>query len=326
MLESLRGKKGLLVHHWDTDGICSAALLLQRLGEGVVNKTPVLGNYFLTEDELRSYESGYDFIIVADMALPEENIRRLTSFAEVLIFDHHLQPLIPGVFHENPISRGESPEQFPSASWIVNGFLGNPVNLYALLGAVGDCEQRLEANKNFANILLSFSMQHQVTFKEMLAMVYLLDSNYKVGDRRAVMEAPRFLLETTDPRGILNHHPWKKHLAELENEITKWVEASGEVRKGVCVKRISTKYNVISTVTRRVFWSSKTDTIVVNTGFSKETDQVYVRSSKNLQGLIQAGKDLGFKCGGKAEVLGAVVPKGKTEDFVNKVVEVLSLG
>jgi hypothetical protein len=324
MLDQLRGKRGLLIHHWDTDGICSAALLLQRLGENVVNKTPLLGNYFLTEDELTAYSSGYEFVIVADMALPEDNIRRLASSSQVFIFDHHLQPLITGVFHENPISRGESPEKYPSASWIINTFLGNQVNLYALLGVVGDHEERIESNKNFNSILLNFCLQHQVTFKEMLAMVYLLDSNYKMGDRRAVMEAPRFLLGTTDSRGILRYQPWKKHLAELEDEISKWVGVSGEVRKGVCLKRISTKYNIISTVTRRVFWSLKTDTVVVNTGFSKETDQVYVRSGKNLQGLIEVGKSQGFKCGGKAEVLGAIVPKGKTEDFVSCVIDVLS--
>ena len=40
MLEDLNGK-GLLIHHWDTDGICSAKLLLEHLsGKDIVNKTP----------------------------------------------------------------------------------------------------------------------------------------------------------------------------------------------------------------------------------------------------------------------------------------------
>ena len=108
MFDELLGKRGLILHHWDTDGICSAVLLLQRLGEQVKNTTPMLGNYFLTEDELKSY-AVYEFIMVADMALPEDNIRRLSASSQVFIFDHHLQPLIPGVFHENPIARGEDP-------------------------------------------------------------------------------------------------------------------------------------------------------------------------------------------------------------------------
>ncbi len=316
MLDELRGKNGLIIHHWDTDGICSAVLLLQRLGEQVANKTPILGNYFLTEDEMKAYRK-YDFVIVADMALPEDNIRRLAESAQVLIFDHHLQPLIPEVFHENPISRGDSPEQYPSASWIINTYLGNPVNLYAVLGVVGDHEERIQSNKDFASILYTFCMQHQVTFKELLAMVYLLDSNYKVGDRRAVMEATRFLLQNKDPRGILGCQPWKKNLALLEDEITKWVDASCEVNNGICVKTISTSYNIISTVTRRIFWSTKKDTVVVNTGFFKEADQIYVRSAKNLEPLIRQGKALGLKCGGKTEVMGVMVPKEKTQTFLD---------
>ena len=323
MLEELRGKHGLIIHHWDTDGICSAALLLQRLGEGVVNKTPVLGNYFLTEEELAA-SAGYEYVLVVDMALPEENIRRLARSSQVLIFDHHLQPPIAGVVHENPISKGESPDVFPSASWIVNGLLGNPVNLYALLGVVGDHEERIQKNERFASILYTFCLQHQVTFKELLAMVYLLDSNYKIGDRRAVMEAPRFLLKMKDPRAILGHEPWKKNLASLEDEVAKWVKSPGEEVRGVCVKTIATKCNIISTVTRRIFWASGRDTVVVNTGFFKDADQIYVRSNKDLQPFIQQGKSMGCKCGGKREVMGVVIEKNRTQSFVDLILQFLT--
>ncbi|MCK5030661.1 MAG: single-stranded DNA-specific exonuclease, partial [Thermoplasmatales archaeon] len=61
MLKELTGK-GLLIHHWDTDGICSVRLLLEHLNDkDITNRTPILGNYFLTEDELNEY-SKYDFV------------------------------------------------------------------------------------------------------------------------------------------------------------------------------------------------------------------------------------------------------------------------
>jgi len=91
------------------------------------------------------------------------------------------------------------------------------------------------------------------------------------------------------------------------------------------LKRIHTKFNIISTVTRRIAWNSGQDTVVVNTGFFKDNDQIYVRSSKNLQPLIQQGKMLGYRCGGKTEVLGAVVPKEKTESFVQETLRFLSI-
>lgn len=323
MFEELQGF-GVLIHHWDTDGICSVRLLLERLSDKkIVNKTPELGNYFLTEKELTTYSS-YDFVIVADMALPEDNIHRLAKHAKVMIFDHHLQQPIQGVFHCNPISKGENPDLYPSASWIVNQYLGNPVNIFALLGVVGDHEQRIQVNKEFYHQITQFCQEQRFTFDELLQMVYLLDSNYKVGDRKAVEEAPHLLLEYTDARRILQNVRWKNNLTLLDKEISKWVTAPGEENQGTLLKRIHTGYNIISTVTRKIFWATGKDTVVVNTGFFKGNDQIYVRSSKNLQPLIQQGKTFGYRCGGKTEVLGAVVPKDKTESFVQEILRFLS--
>jgi hypothetical protein len=323
MLEELQGS-GVLIHHWDTDGICAARLLLEKLPKNVVNKTPVLGNYFLTEEELTSYSS-YDFVIVVDIALPEANIKRLAKYTKVLIFDHHLQQTIQGVFHMNPIGKGEDPQLYPSASWIVNVFLTNPVNVFALLGIVGDYEKRIQTNKAFYSKITDFCTREGFTFDDLLMMVYLLDSSYKVGDRKAVEEAPRLLLEYTDARRILQNVRWKNNLVLIENEIGKFVNAPGEGKQGFLLKRIHTKFNIISTVTRKIAWNSGKDTVVVNTGFFKDTDQIYIRSNKNLQLMIQQGEMLGYRCGGKKEVFGAVVPKEKTESFLQEIMRFLSI-
>jgi len=323
MFETLTGS-GLLLHHWDTDGICSARLLLERCADKkLANKTPQLGNYYLTEDELDVYRR-YDYIIVVDMALPEENIKVLAKKSKMLIFDHHLQKQIPGVLHHNPISQGKSPEEYPSASWIVNDYLGNPVNLFAILGIIGDFEQRILTNKKFSQIITEFCKHNTLTFDELLQMVYLLDSNYKVGDRPTVEAAPRLLLKNEDMKYILGQKQWKKNLTLLEKEITKMVEMPGAEQQGVLLKTIHTSYNIISTVTRRIAWEQKKDTVVINTGFFNDRDQIYVRSAKNLQPLIQQGTNHGFKCGGKTEVLGAVISKEKTEGFVQEILQFLS--
>ncbi len=321
MFEDLKGR-GLLIHHWDTDGICSARLLLEKLPKDIVNKTPVLGNYFLTDEELTAYSS-YDFVIIADMALPEENILRLAKHAKILIFDHHLQPLIPGVFHQNPVVQGKDPLLYPSASWIVNDFLGNPVNLYALLGIVGDHEKKIQTNKTFYRLITDFCSQQQLIFEELLTMVYLLDSSYKVGDRKAVEETPHLLLEYTDAHRILQNVRWQNNLHLLEKDIEKYIGGPFEEKEHILLKRIHTKYNIISTVTRKLAWNTGKDTVVVNTGFFKDRDQIYVRSGKDLQSLIHQGKMFGYRCGGKKEVLGAVVPKEKTESFVREVLRYL---
>ncbi|MFA5102530.1 MAG: single-stranded DNA-specific exonuclease, partial [Candidatus Thermoplasmatota archaeon] len=110
----------------------------------------------------------------------------------------------------------------------------------------------------------------------------------------------------------------------LEKEIAHSVDAPYEEKDHVLLKRIHTKFNIISTVTRQIAWKTGKDAVVVNTGFFKEMDQIYVRSKKDLQPLIQQGKMCGYRCGGKKEVLGAVIPKEKKETFLKEIISFLS--
>jgi len=323
MFKELKGK-GLLIHHWDTDGMCSARLLLEKLSDkDIDNRTPQLGNYFLTEKELDEY-SKYDFIIVADMAIPEENILRLAKNAKIMIFDHHLQPVIKQVFHHNPVIKGENPDEYPSASWIVNYYLGNPVNLFALLGIVGDHEQKIKNNKTFFQKITDFCQKNNLTFDDMLKMVYLLDSNYKLGDKKAVEKAPHILLTYNSAKDILNNPTWNDNYTKLNDEIKNQLEQPLDEINGTILKKMNTHYNIISTITRKIAWSSGKNTVVINTGFFKDMDQVYVRGKKDAGPLIKRGKELGFKCGGKKEVLGAIVPKDKTDSYVEEILDFLS--
>jgi single-stranded DNA-specific DHH superfamily exonuclease len=323
MFEELNGK-GILIHHWDTDGMCSTRLLLKKLSEkDIDNRTPQLGNYFLTEEELAEY-SKYDFVIVADMAIPEEHILRLAKNAQVMIFDHHLQPEIKQVLHHNPIIKGENPDKYPSASWIVNDYLGNDVNLFALLGIVGDHEQKIMKNETIYKIITDFCNENDITFDDMLKMVYLLDSNYKLGDKKAVEKAPHLLLTYNSAADILNNAIWNENYTKLNEEIKNQLDQPVDEINGTILKKMNTHYNIISTITRQVAWSSGKNTVVVNTGFFKDMDQVYVRGKKDAAPLIKRGKELGFKCGGKREVLGAIVPKDQTNSYVEEILKFLS--
>ena len=322
MLKELEGK-GLLIHHWDTDGICSARLMLKYLSDkNIDNRTPTLGNYFLTEKELQEY-SKYNYVIVVDMSLPEDNILRLAENAKVFIFDHHLGKEIKQVFHYNPIIKGEDPDKYPSASWIINSFLENPVNLYALLGIVGDHEQKIKDNKEFNKKIMDFCRSSNISFDEMLKMAYLLDTNYKMGDRKAVEEAPIKLLGFDSPDDILHNKQWNENYKKLNGEIQKIIEQPSEKIDDIILKKIDTSYNIISTVTRKIAWDTGKNTLVINTGFFEDKDQIYMRGNKNAEPMIKRGKDLGFKCGGKKEVLGAIVPKDKTDFFVKEILDFL---
>ncbi len=322
MFEKLKGK-GLLIHHWDTDGISSAKLLLEKLKDKEIeNVTPVLGNYYLTEEELEKYTK-YDFVIVADMNLPEDNILKLSKNAEVMIFDHHLGKEIKQVVHHNPIIKGKDPDKYPSASWIINDYLQNNTNLFALLGVIGDHEQKIKNNEEFNKIIDDFCRENNLTFDQLHKMVYLIDSNYKIGDKKAVEKAPYDLLKINKGEQILNKEIWNKNLENLDKEMTEILNQKGDEINGIILKKINTNFNIISTVTRKIAWSSGKNTLVINTGYFNDKDQIYMRSKKTAEPMIKRGKELGLKCGGKKEVLGAIVPKDMTDSFVNELLDYL---
>ena len=91
------------------------------------------------------------------------------------------------------------------------------------------------------------------------------------------------------------------------------------------MKTLNTKSNIISTITRKIAWKHDKNTIVINTGYFDDEDQLYVRTiNQDMKPMIQKGKDYGFKCGGKKEVLGAILPKQKTQDFIDEIINYLN--
>jgi len=321
-LLSLDGK-GVIIHHWDTDGICSTCLLLDLLKDkDLVNHTPTLGNYYLTDEEMRFYGS-FNYVIIVDLSLPLDQILSFAKSSKVYIFDHHIQGRVDGVNQYNPIVDGGRPEEYPSASWVVNTHLQNAVNLYALLGVIGDLEERVNANPVFSQLIHMYCSKQKLKFDDLLCMVHLLDSNYKVGDKSAVEKAPSELLKYKYPSEILANITWQQNLRRVDREVSRVLLEGVEDDEGVLLKRINSSYNIISTVTRRLYAETGKSIVVVNTGFSNVYDQVYVRSCKVMTPLINKGLSMGFRAGGKFDVMGAVVPKDKSELFVKYIIDYL---
>ena len=323
-LDHLQGQ-GLLIHHWDTDGLCSAALLMKHVADHTLaTMTPSIGHYYLTETELHRCFS-YDYLIIVDMSLPEQQIFQLAeNIPKVLIFDHHVGRHLENVFHHNPIILGEDPDKYPSTSWIINKFLNNPVNLLSLLGVIGDHDHTIVHNSAFYNIILTFCQDNHCAFQDMQRAVDLLDSNYKINNKEAVEEAPQFLRQCHSLNEILSHTLWKDNLHYLEKEIDRQFSTPYEDKGGIIVTTLDTPLNIISTIARMLARQHDRPVVVVNTGFFKDQDQVYVRTSTNLEPLIQRGRSLGFRCGGKKEVFGAVLPKQCTPVLMEEIMNFLT--
>ena len=99
----------LIIHHWDTDGICAASMLYDTTTE---NMTPKIGNYYLEKDELAWIaDNNIDDIKVVDMALHETSLTQLREYSSVTVFDHHHTKKIEGITYINPIIEGEREEE-----------------------------------------------------------------------------------------------------------------------------------------------------------------------------------------------------------------------
>jgi single-stranded DNA-specific DHH superfamily exonuclease len=316
MIDNLTGN-GLIIHHWDTDGLCSAAILMKYLNLNLDNWSPSIGVYHLSEEEIKK-TGQYDFIIIVDIAFPPSNIQKIAEKTNVVIFDHHHQEKINSIKHLNPVSWGESPDNYPSCTWVIKKLLDIPNTLNVLLGIIGDKEHKIKKNSNFKPIINNFLREKQITFEDLLQLVRLIDSNYKVGDKKAVDEAPLFL-KNEKIENILSNTAWRENNQKFNIKFNEIMKEPFIEEDGIIIKRVNTKFNLISTVTRQIAWFTGKNSIVVNTGFFKNHDQIYSRSQNiDMQPMLSKAKDLGYNAGGKKDVLGAIIPKNQTEIFIEK--------
>ncbi len=318
-------KPGLLLHHWDTDGMSSAAILLRCLEGTYETFTPMIGNYLLNDEDKEEIRAlNPDHTIVVDMALPKDSIEFLKEFGEVHIFDHHLQHRHDVELHHNPIISGESTKRFPSCSWVVTEYLELEPGLLTLLGAFGDRETKLKDNHHAMGVVKPLLDSFQVGFDDLLRCVYMMDTLHKLGNRKAIREIPWFLMDVIHPREILAREDLKDNLDRLEKTIERESKRQlNKLKENLYSLRLETPYNIISTVTRRISWNRSDNDIVMvtNPSFTDGETQVYIRGAiPDSQEIIEYLRDMGHSAGGKSDVVGMVIPTEREDEILKEVV------
>jgi len=331
-LKKLYNKSGLLIHHWDTDGICSAALLYNFLlanDSQIITSTLQIGNYRLTP-EIYEKAHNFEFIIIADIAVMKKDVLKLQQVtrAEILLFDHHLQDHMPGVLNFNPTLSGENGDNFPAAAWFINDLLNNEINILPILGAVGDLGAKIKKNKVIFQEISTYIDSIEINFSELLDMIELIDSNFKIQNKKEVENAVFTLLQfKDDPKRILAYEKWRKHLKLLEDELNRLVAHKPSYKENhILLFEIDTKYDLISAVTRHLALHTKENkdktVIVINNGLFPDDVQLYIRRSNGLSNsrkLIEMARSIGYSAGGKRDVFGSVFPKDEKKAFLNKI-------
>ncbi|ADG12674.1 phosphoesterase RecJ domain protein [Methanocaldococcus infernus ME] len=303
----------LLIHHWDTDGITSAAILIKVLKiDNFLNLSPPIGEYSF-DSRIWKYIEKSEKIYVLDFNVPHE-LEKIKD-KEVIFFDHHIQKKInnPHVIQINPLLKGKSS---PSTTIVISEYF-NHWDAYSALGAVGDLGKKA-FEISLVNKLLK---QENISKKEALMIVQLIDSNYIVMDKNWVEKAVNVLLNY-EIKEILEYDPWIKNVENIEKTINDII-GNIDVRENIAFVEFKSSYNVISKVARKVVWEmGYKGAVVVNKNFHGKA-QIYFRISPELAKkidmyeIIQELKNRKFNAGGKKEVLGCICKKSEIDDVLD---------
>ena len=325
-------KRVLLIHHWDTDGICSASLLRDELKDAYVsNRVPRIGTYRISQRILNKATHEWDAIIVVDIRLPDNEFKILQEVAscEVMLLDHHIGKTPAGVVRLQ--SEDEEPlcSVWPSTSWLVKESLGLPPNLRSILGLVGDKGSIELPDGPKRDEVMHFLSGKGLDERSLCKITDLLDSNYRAGDETLVELAVGEMSKIGEnAKAMLTHPLWTRNTETLEDEIGRQLERPGEPKNGMVVKKFDSRFDIVSAVGRKLAWSDKWRVVVaVNTGFLSEQDQVYIRRGTGIidaPAIIQMAKDRGYSAGGKDEVVGVVVPKNEAGEYLDELVAKLA--
>ena len=304
----------LIVHHWDTDGVTSSALLVRALDLGeFTNITAPIGEFRFDERIWEAVEKA-ERLYVLDFNVPGE-VEKVKI--PTLFIDHHTQPRIgnPLVEHINPSLGGE---YYPSCSLVVSEHFGI-WNAWSALGAVGDVgEKAFELNR--VKKLLD---REGISREEALRLVELIDSNYIAMDREGVEEAVRVLLRK-DIKELLEYKPWVRK-AEAIREAIKGAVSNPKERNGFAIVHFESPFNIISKVARKLVWEMNYRGAVVINGNFHGKGQVYFRISAKeaerikVAEIIERIKALGANAGGKREVLGCICGR----DIISEVMAII---
>jgi hypothetical protein len=320
-----RGKSRVaVVHHWDADGIASAALVVEEVRRvspeaRVLNRSPTIGRWALEEGEVSDLRLwAPDLLVIVDLAVRDDDLDAILDGlpgVPALMVDHHRAevPEHPRLGYINPVAQGLPETDYPSCSWVLGGMLGRDMDLLTVLGIFGD-RGRGMVDEPVWGRMQEFLAGSEMDWDDMHLLVDLVDSSAKRLDRPAVDAAVGHLLAGwRDPRGLLELSEWLEGNAEVERALARELERGPEtITDGTLVKTIDTPYLVISTAARRLLRTREEEVVVVvNLGYSEEEAQVYVRRSGELDlaPLIPVMRGRGYSAGGKGEVLGVILPQ-----------------
>lgn len=317
-------KKLIILHHWDTDGLASAAMFLDYMEKAapdveVVLMNPTINNYFLLESEYEWIQNQQaDVLLTTDINFPVDVIDRLDEIVpQVFVFDHHSQTA-----HIN--RPGVQDTSYPGCTLLVSEYLGRELDLTAVSGAVGDQEDKITEWSDWWPKIEAVLDNAQLDFDAALKLTKMVDTTYMVGSTEQLHYAIQLIrtditAALSDERFLANEELIQ---AEFSRELDKEMEHIGEY---ILFQPIESTLSLISEVTRARA-KSNPDAVIVTQQQWGEMSSFYVRRrNKNIDlgQVVDMARAKGYNAGGKPEVAGVVLPTDAVDAFREETIALL---
>lgn len=336
--EEIKNKnRGLIIYHWDADGLASAALAkkkINELGKRVVFSPAPLNQYHLSDEELGKISklaSSSDFVMIVDYNLPTNDILRLKNMinSDVFVFDHHFHEGISENWYINPVNDARSGLMFPGCSWLMGEFFENRPLFLSLLGTIGDQEEKILENNYFQIPIKQLKEKFKLTYSEVDQIVKLLETAYIMGDRNLLKSEVDWLLKyESDPKKILEDQKLNSNYEAVAKAIEVAAAAKPYYENGpIKYFELKSDYNIISPVTRSLARQYAENVVGVIKKEPEDLINIYLRRrnlSVDLRKIISLAKDQGYSAGGKVEVAGIFLPAEDCDQFLEKVNQVIN--
>ena len=305
-----------VVHHWDVDGVASAALAWRLLGRPSWLSVPRIG--FYSASAIPEPPASVDALLVLDYGIPGAEyvkLRRALRVPLIVVVDHHrVQPPQPveGLYYINPVAAGEVDEDdAPACSFLLYRLLGSPggveERVTAALGIAGDLGPYIDAGKPHPGLERARQLLRGTgwSLERLRELAELVDSCYRIVDTECI----RFAVETLATRGpeALASSP---RLREAEKKAKSMIEDALKrlepipAPRGVLAYRLEYDGYVTGAI-GRILASRNPDgvAVLVHTIPSQGGGFIYIRSvSTPVTPLREELARRGWRSGGKKSV------------------------
>ncbi len=280
--------KVLIINHFDTDGLASAVILRESLKKEDV-KFEIISKQHLDDnfiDSLKNYSE--ELIFLVDIGANKES-ELSTLDKKIIILDHHnpqriseeklSKKLSEKIIHINPFNSGIEEQNTISGSGVVYYFcLGmNKTNKefahLAVLGAIGDTQERNGFKELNNNILQHASLQKTIKIEKQLKL-YGLNSRplTKVLEYSTDLMIPGV---TNKPQGVLdllrelNINPYwngrqRKYFNLFPDEKERLTNKILELKKDVATEEILVPHYILLNERKRSFKDMKEFATIIN--------------------------------------------------------------